>query len=228
MRTKTLLLSAAALAGGLLTSQAQTVYSQNIVGYVNVPMAANSTYALVAPLIATNTSAETLFSTLNTGDQILTWNGSILNTYTFIAAGTWLDQNSNPTGAPNLAPGQGFFYQTLAGVAETNTFVGTVQLTNNVVMAANSTYFLGSTPPIVTNPSVETDTNFLSAILQTGDQVLTWNGSILNTYTYIGPGTWLDQNSNPTSAPTLSVGQGFYYQTLSGNAETWTQNLNIQ
>jgi hypothetical protein len=39
MRTKTLLLAAAALAAGLFNSQAQTpVYSQNIVGYVNQPL----------------------------------------------------------------------------------------------------------------------------------------------------------------------------------------------
>ena len=32
---KTLLMAAAALAAGIITSQAQPVYSQNIVGYVN-------------------------------------------------------------------------------------------------------------------------------------------------------------------------------------------------
>src|ERR1035438_3189483 len=50
MRTKTLLLSAAALlAAGFVSSQAQPVYSQNIVGYANVPTPLASTYYTVFP-----------------------------------------------------------------------------------------------------------------------------------------------------------------------------------
>ena len=41
MRTKTLLIAAAALAAGILSSSAQT-YSQNIVGYVNQVLPANA------------------------------------------------------------------------------------------------------------------------------------------------------------------------------------------
>src|ERR1035438_3600699 len=40
MRTKTLLIAAAALAVGVASSMAQT-YSLNVVGYVNLPIAAN-------------------------------------------------------------------------------------------------------------------------------------------------------------------------------------------
>ena len=40
MRTKTLLLAAATVVAGLVSSQADTVYSQNVVGYINVPVAA--------------------------------------------------------------------------------------------------------------------------------------------------------------------------------------------
>ena len=36
MRTKTLLFAAAALAASITASQAQTVYSQNVVGYINI------------------------------------------------------------------------------------------------------------------------------------------------------------------------------------------------
>src|ERR1035441_6352568 len=47
MRTKTLLLSAAALlAAGFVSSQAQPVYSQNIVGYASVPTANGGTYCI--------------------------------------------------------------------------------------------------------------------------------------------------------------------------------------
>ena len=49
MRTKTLLLSAAALVAGALASQAQSnVYSANVVGYANVVIQGNGQFTLVA------------------------------------------------------------------------------------------------------------------------------------------------------------------------------------
>ena len=50
MRTKTLLIAAAALAVGILASSAQT-YSQNVVGYVNVTLGDNAFWFLGNQLI---------------------------------------------------------------------------------------------------------------------------------------------------------------------------------
>src|SRR5262245_17170046 len=82
MRTKTLVLCAAALAAGALTSWAQSnVYSLNVVGYVNVPTKGGFNFNLLAnPL--NNTAANgnditNLFKTAQDGDQVYTWNAGV-------------------------------------------------------------------------------------------------------------------------------------------------------
>src|SRR5579862_2599572 len=83
MRTKTLLLSAVALAAGLLTSQAQSnVYSANVVGYAQVVYAggSNGVFSLVAnPFddgngnLMTNVVERAGANPLPPGSQILIW-----------------------------------------------------------------------------------------------------------------------------------------------------------
>lgn len=218
---KTLLIAAAALAAGVISTQAQ-VYSQNIVGYVNQVLPANQYSLLTAPLSVNSTNgAEQVLPSLQTGDAILIWNGSGFNTSVYIAAATWIDGVSgDPVNAPLLPPGKGFFYQTGAGVQETNTYVGSVVLTNLINMPANAYSLVGSTPPVT--GSVES-TNF-SIPFQTGDIMLLWNGGGFNSSVFISAGSWIDGVSgDPVSAPTLSVGQGFFYQTGSGVAANWNQ-----
>src|ERR1035437_7936553 len=76
---KTLLMAAAALAAGIITSQAQPVYSQNIVGYINVPAQVGYT-TMDNPLSKNgNNSATNLFDTTsgaNDGSIILQWAGT--------------------------------------------------------------------------------------------------------------------------------------------------------
>ena len=222
---KTLLMAAAALAAGMISVQAQsTVYSQNIVGYVNQVFPVG--YTLVSnPLNATNTSAETILPCLQTGDTLLLWNGGGYDILTFLTAGTWLDSNGNPVGAPNIAPGQGYFYENGQTGPETNTYVGTVQLTNSYTLPVGYS-LIGSTAPI--GGSVE-DTNLLgnasSTTLQTGDTLLLWNGGGYDILTFLTTGTWLDSNGNPVGAPSITVGQGFFYENGQTGPETLQQNV---
>ena len=230
MRTKTLLIAAAALAVGIGSSLAQT-YSQNIVGYVNQVLPANA-YSLLTASFATSdptNNAEAVLPSLQTGDAILTWNAgsATYNVAVYIGPGTWLDGSGNPVNAPLLPPGKGFFYQTGAGVQETNTFVGTVVLTNSIGILANLYTLVGSTPPIAGSAE---STNF-SLPFQTGDEILAWNigPSTYSVGVYVGPGSWIDGGTgDPVSAPNLSVGQGFFYQAGAGVPEVWHQNLIIQ
>jgi hypothetical protein len=224
MRTSTLLIAAAALAAGVVTSQAQ-VYSQNIVGYVNATYPSGAYVQQVAPLSTTSTNgAEDIYgATLQTGDAVLTWNGVSFQTYTFITPGQWQYPDGSLNVGPNLPVGTGFFYQSNNG-NETNTFVGTVVLTNTVAFPSGAYALVGSTPPIGTS-SLE-DTN-LNLPLQTGDAVLLWNGTSYQTYTFIAPGQWQFPDGSLNPAPGVAVGQGFFYQSNNGN-ETWTQNLVVQ
>ena len=65
MRTKTLLLSAAVLAAGLVASQAQNVYSANVVGYVTFTSKTNAPAFEVInnPLTGTTNTLKGLFPT---------------------------------------------------------------------------------------------------------------------------------------------------------------------
>ena len=221
-------MTAAALAAGIITSQAQPVYSQNIVGYVNQPLPGGQYVQITVPLQASPTNApEQVFPVLQTGDAILLWNATNqqYGTYTYFSAGNWLYPDQVTFGAaPNLPAGTGLFF--LAGINETNTAVGTVVLSNTnapVTLRGGLYTLVGSLPPIGASSLENTNLNLP---LQTGDAVLLWNGVTqqYGTYTYFSAGNWLypDQVTFGVS-PALSVGQGFFY--LAGVNETWTQNL---
>src|ERR1035437_9936335 len=72
---KTLLIAAAALAAGVITSQAQ-VYSLNVVGYANVPQAGGD-LMLSCPFVigVSNGINEVFGSSLPSFSQVLIWNG---------------------------------------------------------------------------------------------------------------------------------------------------------
>jgi hypothetical protein len=243
MRTKTLLIAAAALAATVISSEAQ-VYSANIVGYVNqvLPGVTADYSVIVNPLVETTNSADTVLAgALTAGDQLFIWTGTTYFSTTFEGGpagyltppNDWVDQNNNTTNGPNLYPAEGFFYLNNQGVDETNTFVGTVLLTNNVVLTGNPAYsVVGSTPPI---SGLLDSTNF-NLPLDAGDQIFLWTGITYFSSTYEGgpdgyltpPDDWVDQNNNTTNAPSVSVGQGFFYLNNQGHDEPWNQNLVIQ
>src|ERR1700735_5475995 len=107
MKTKTLLIAAAALAAGVMSSQAQGVYSQNIVGYVNVPLVAG--YNLVANQLdldgtGTNNSIYTVVGTnLPASTAVLVWNPSTaaFSTTKLSGTGKWSLNNQSVTNGMN-------------------------------------------------------------------------------------------------------------------------------
>lgn len=223
MSTKSLLLAAAALAAGIFTSHAQTVYSANIVGYVNQSLP--SGYSLISnPLQnadGTN-GAENVFSgSLQGFDALLIWNGSGYTAYSYNAPG-WADANGNAVSQPTIPPGAAVFYQNNSGATEANTVVGSVVLSNTITL--NPGYsFVSSAAPVA---DVADSTTF-NLPLQGFDALLFWNGSGYTAYSYNAPG-WADANGNTVAAPTIGVGTGFFYQNNSGAAETWTENVVVQ
>jgi hypothetical protein len=221
MRTKTLLIAAAALAVGVASSMAQT-YSMNIVGYVNTPILAGYNL-LVAPVSPNTTNnAEAILPSLTSGDQVLVWTGGGYAVDFYNGPGDWFDGGTfSPISEPVLHPGQGFFYQN-NGSRKTNTFTGTVQLTNTVALSGGYS-LVGSTVPI--GASIES-TNF-NIPFASGDQVLVWTGGGYAVDFFNGPGDWYDGGTfSPIAVPTLSVGQGIFYQN-NGSAKNWTENVTI-
>jgi len=224
MKTKTLLIAAAALAVGVISSQAQ-VYSQNIVGYANVTIPAG--YTLLTMPVSPNSSnnIEAVLPSLTSADVVLVWNGGGYNVDYFNGPGDWYNGNDfTPIPQPSLPPGAGFFYQNNTGQTKTNTFVGNVQLTNTVTLPAGYT-LVGSTAPV--GGSIES-TNF-NIHFTSADTVLIWNGGGYNVDYFNGPGDWYNGNDfTPIAVPTLNVGQGFFYQNNTGQTTNWVQNVIVQ
>ena len=237
---KTLLVAMASLALGITSSQAQAVYSQNIVGYVNVTLTASAYNMITVPLNAGTNAADALISSLQPGDILYVWDATNNAYYssTFYGPGTgpngeaWYDVNNNFTNAPQLTVGQGFFVSTQGGVQETNTFTGSVLTTNSAFLLGSAYNMVGSAIPI--GGSLDS-TNLLGNTLQPGDIAYIWDpiGNGYYSSTYYGPGTgpngeaWYDVNNNFTNAPVVTVGQGYFISTQSGNNEVWNQNLII-
>jgi len=193
---KTLLMAAAALAAGIISSQAG-VYSQNIVGYANVPAPVGGKDYLVScqfTVGASNGVNEIFGTSLPSGSQILVWSPT---TASFSIA---LYDNTDPNGVgagaplwyqgddttplsplPTLAPGQGFFVVP-NGSGFTNTFAGAIAV--NVGTSNNMTFVQGGkdylVAPVVpyagilTNGSASTGGANLNG-MPSGTQLLFWN-----------------------------------------------------
>ncbi len=219
MRTKTLLLSAAALVAGLASSVAQSnVYSVNIVGYVNSSIVGNGGYTLLAnPLVGpSNTVVGLLDSVLPNKSTVSVWDSA---SQSFIIStkilGNWNTNVAIPAGA-------GFFVRTPEGSpALTNTFVGEVVVgqgeTNTVALPA-AYVLVGSPIPFAGNLTAAGPNSVnLGGVLPNKSTVSIWDsqsqGFIIATKIL---GNW---NTNLN----LNVGQGFF---INSSAPTnWSQTL---
>jgi hypothetical protein len=229
MRTKTLLLSAAALlAAGIVSSQAQAVYSQNIVGYASVVLQSGVYEMIANPFTNGNDSASNVLTGLQGGENLYIWNGHGYYQYNYLGAGNgtgaggisdWLDISSpsnipgdvNLSGnifapTPVLPPGQAFFIQNL-GSNETNTFTGVVATTNSVTLQSGVYTMLASAIP--TGGDISNGIINLTESLQGGENIYVWNGHGYYQYNYLGagngtgaggPSDWLDISS-PSNIP---------------------------
>jgi hypothetical protein len=250
MRTKTLLIVAAALAAGIVSSQAQ-VYSQNVVGYANIPTpTGNANYLLTCPfVIGVSNGANEIWPVPNTsnglpdGSLLSIWDGTEYVTYESDSGSSslWDDNNGNPiTYSPVLPVGIGFFLSPASPI--TNLFSGTVGVnvgTSNVTVLAtgNANYLLGCVVPYsgaVTNGNVATGVGGPCLFspdggntgIPDGSLLSLWNGTAYDTYESDSgsPSYWDDNNGNPILVPpSISVGQGFFLSPAS--PYNWTVGL---
>lgn len=230
-------MAAAALAAGVISSQAG-VYSQNIVGYANVPVANGSTYLMTIPFVVGSSNGANevwpmngVNPTLPDGSELLVWNATLSKFSIYFSdsgsSSLWDDASQSPiANAPILPVGQGFFLIPAASV--TNTFAGTVAVavgTSNVVTLANGgTYLIAPAVPYagsITNGNSTTGVGGpgLSSLngLPDGSELMIWDPVTSKFAIYFSdsgsPSLWDDASQSPIStAPTVSVGQGFFLQ----------------
>jgi hypothetical protein len=233
MRTKTLILSAAALAAGLLSiqnSDAQ-VYSANVVGYYNISVPANKK-AYIAMQLPGGSGNDSLVNDQLTngvpdGSTLGLWNGAGFDALTFFAGFGWYDQNSN-FATNTVVPGQGaLFINGDTANPCTITVVGTVPQgpQTNTVIPFRSFYSMPA--PLVTNIDSSLG-NFPSS---DGDTYAEWDVPSQSfpaskSYTYFAGFGWFDQNSVQVY-PSPAVGTSFFYIN-SGPATNWVFNFTVQ
>ncbi|HOP98077.1 MAG TPA: hypothetical protein PLH97_00315 [Verrucomicrobiota bacterium] len=204
MRTKTLLLSAAALVAGLASSVAQSnVYSVNVVGYVNQPMPTG--FRIIAnPLDAPTNTLNALLSSAPSGTQLYKWNGSGYTSSTKLGA-NWIPDLT-------LVPGEGAFINVTTTF--TNTWVGEVlqgDLTNALPAGLS---LVGSMVPQAGTP----EQLELTPDVPSGTQIFFFNGTIYESSTKLGAAFL------PTR--TINVAQGFFINVPS--ASEWTRTFNVE
>jgi len=245
MRTKTLLLAGAALAISLVASQAAPVYSQNVVGYANVPMLSGDTYLLTIPFqIGASNGANEVWPlsggnpTVPDNSELLVWTGSGYQGYLSDSTSTtlWDDPNTYANVPPPALPvGIAFFL--IPGGNVTSTFAGSVAVvingTKSVSLLSGDTYLVASYVPYAGSVSLGTSTGGGPALnyangLPDNTELLIWTGSGYTGYLSDSTSTsgWDDPNTYANiPAPTVAVAQGFFL--IPGLNFTWTVGLGL-
>lgn len=249
MRTKTLLIAAAALVAGVISSEAQ-VYSQNVVGYVNVTCPPGQ-FTLFANQLDTgsNTVNNVLSSGLVSnggpgGTTISFWNGTSFSTWYYYSAadaapspGGWYDVTGTVYSTNQLGLSSAAFVYNNASTNITVTLVGNVsQGTNNYSVAPGLNFY--SSPIPLAGVSID-NTNIGFPATSSQDTYQLWTGNGYGPkYTYYdaadaapSPAGWydvtgtIDEDTNSAAWP--AVGQG-YLITHFGSATTWTNTFSVQ
>jgi len=194
MIKKTLLVAAATLAAGIISSQAQ-VYSQNVVGYANVATPTGGhDYLITVPFAigASNGVNEVFGSSLPAFSGLLLWNGTGYDNFLYDptdpngvgpGAPVWYlgDDTTPAVPLPTVPTGMGFFL--IPGGPITNTFAGAVSVsvgTSNTMSlpTGGHGYLVASVVPyggVITNGTSSTGGPNLNG-LPAFSSLLFWNG----------------------------------------------------
>jgi len=218
MRTKTLIIVAAALAAGILASSAQT-YSQNIVGYVNQTIPGG--FSLIAnPLNNDTNGASEILAALPDFSLIYVYNNGTYSGYESYQ-GAYYDPNTSALlTTPVLAPGTSFFVNN-AGSSFVNIYTGSVAV--NVSATGTNALTAGFQAVGSLLPETGGVTSVLN--LQPADfsVLYVFNDGAWSVGEYY-EGAWYDPNTSlPIAEPQAASAQGFF---INNNASAlWTQTL---
>jgi hypothetical protein len=195
---------------------AQTVTSQNIVGYSKKAPAVDQ-FLMVSPQFLADTGGGmTLgeaFGGVSDQSVIFSWNGSAYTKYTyFSAAPGWFDNLFTPS--DGVLIGQGDAVWLKGGSAAVDVIMAgevpsAASITNNLVVGFN----------MIANPYPVALTlgDLPAASISDQDVVFTWNGSAYTKYTYFSaaPG-WFDNLFTPSDSVAIPVGDGFWLDSGAG------------
>jgi hypothetical protein len=210
MRTKTLLLTAACAVLGTVAASAQSVYSVNAVGYVNVTLPKG--WSIVAnPLNTTNNVISNVLANLPDNTMIYAWTGSAYKQVVYYSDGTW-DGDAAPLA---FAPGTAVWIKNNSGAVTTVTFVGEVpqgSLTNAITVGYS---LKGSIVP--QSGALDTVLGYTPSDL---DLILLYRNGAWASFNYYAGDGW-----DTSSAPVPAVGEGFFIK--SKTAHNWVRSFTI-
>ncbi len=226
MRTKTILLTATLAVAGARSSQAQNVFSQNVVGYVQQTFTPGLFYMISNPLDNGTNDLAGLFTAAPVGSSAQLWNGAGYIVANKGFCGTW--KTSGVASDQVIYPGTGLFIQFGGSATVTTTYIGNVPVAigstgTNAVSSGTFTYAnLIPYADYVTN----TATVNLSPILSTGASIQKWNVGLqaFDVYNLGFGGHWIIGGTN--NVPQIGVGEGFFLSTSTANS--WLQTLPAQ
>jgi len=233
MRTKTLLITAALAAAGLVSASAQ-VFSVNAVGYVNVSVPAGG-YAIIANPLNGNPD-----NNLNTilplpdefvGASIYRFNPatqSYRDTMQWVPGPGWLSS------APEdlvVNPGEGFFLQNVSGSPLNATLVGEVPsgTTQNQILGDNNYQIRSAVVPRGQALGWVGQANTLEFPARTGDSVFLFDPATQQykeTIQYVEGAGWLS-GEFPPEGPTIAPGTGFFVQSVAPGNASWTMTFTV-
>jgi hypothetical protein len=243
---KTLLIAGLALAASVISSQAQ-VYSQNIVGYINLPIN-----------LGNNTVANQLDNSNNSltnvvppgaafdGSAVSLWNGASYNTYTIdstFSTGVGDAGDNFAVTPPTVPPGLAFFVNNTVA-SNTITLVGTVHvggpgpgsvgLNTNTMGISPTVSFVSSIVPV--GGGLATSLQFTNAATPSAYDGCTVSipninagGNITGFTTYVFDSTFNtgfgDAGDNfAVPQPVIPVGGGFFFNNTIGSPIKWIQS----
>lgn len=179
------------------------VYSVNVVGYINVDLAAG--YAMVANQLDNGNGnlARELVPAPPIGTTFYKFNGASYDQLQFV--GVWIGATTM-----TLAPGEGAFIRVTSPT--TLTFVGEV-LQGDLRNPLSSGYEIYSSM-VPQAGLLQGDLGYSPIV---GDTVFRWNGTGYTQYQFVG--VWIP------SQPSINVGESFWLRT--GTARDWQRVFNV-
>ena len=208
MKTNTLLVAGLLMAASAASSFAQTVYSVNSVGFVNVNFPPGFSIASNPLDGAANTVVALFPASTPNGSTVFKFNPAEGNfTSATFFFGTW----DNPT--MTLVPGEGFFFRNTAATTFINTFVGNVK--QGTLVTPLSAGFTLVSSQVPQSGLANTD---LGLPIGNGDTVFRFlnNSYVSSTFFF---GTW------DTGEPSINVGEGFF--TRRSSSGNWTRTFSV-
>jgi hypothetical protein len=220
MRTKTVLLTTLLGAVSIASSVAQTVYSVNAVGYVNITVPKGGFALLANPLNQPTNSIAAVLPDAPKGTRVYVISSTTgqFVTVTKLPSGSWSAADTL------LAPGTGFFVKNSDTANDLPiTFVGEVPQGTVTVPYAAGFNLIGSIVPQA--GKLETDLGFTSV---SGDRVYRYDSAAQNyvsASTSHGNKNWTGGKAGETE-PQIGVAEGFWLNAKA--AGTWTRNFTVQ